>query len=49
MGGIVLRIVILVVILLAHSAPMALAPHWRAGLLRQVKAYRALTIALIIP
>ena len=35
--------------MLAHSAPMALAPHWRAGLLRQVKAYRALAIALVIP
>ena len=28
---------------------MALAPHWRVGLLRQVKAYRALAIALVIP
>ena len=28
---------------------MALAPYWRAGLLRQVKAYRALVIALVIP
>ena len=37
------------IMVLAHSAPMALAPHWRAGLLRQIKACKALAIALIIP
>ena len=35
--------------MLAHSAPMPLAPHRRAGLLRQVKACRALATALVIP